>query len=83
MPPRRLHSTATLPHAHEQNELLGRVEKQTLQDERVCLLYTFSDSYIADDVVSELQTLKNPGRDALKKNVDDASRLRESAQNRT
>lgn len=83
MPPRRLHSTATLPHAHEQNELLGRVEKQTLQDERVCLLYTFSDSYIADDVVSELQTLKNPGRDALKKNVDDASHLRESAQNRT
>ncbi len=81
MPPRRLHSTATLPHAHEQNELLGRVEKQTLQDERGCL-YTFSDSYIADDVVSELQTLKNPGRDALKKNVDDASRLRVSARNR-
>lgn len=82
MPPRRLHSTATLPRAHEQNELLGRVEKQTLQDEKVCLLYTFSDSYIADDVVSELQTLKNPGRDALKKNADDASHLRESARNR-
>ena len=81
MPPRRLHSTATLPHAHEQNELLGRVEKHALQDERGCL-YTFSDAYIADDVVSELQTLKNPGRDALKKNVDDASHLHVSAQNR-